>query len=138
LPYTTLFRSLDNALAVLKQIGALLIDLGGIMAAVLRAAESAGVGVLATLGRILDSLHAFFDSAQGQAALVAIFQALAQVSAALVPILTALVSVIASLAPHVAAIAVAIGPGLAALVATLGSALAALAPGLVAVAEGMS
>ncbi|MFO7340641.1 MAG: hypothetical protein C0P65_012550, partial [Lysobacteraceae bacterium] len=129
---------LDNALAVLKQLGALLIDLGGIMAAVLRAAESAGVGVLATLGRILDSLHAFFDSAQGQAALVAIFQALAQVGAALVPILTALVSVIASLAPHVAAIAVAIGPGLAALVATLGSALAALAPGLVAVAEGMS
>lgn len=129
---------INNAVAVFKQLWTIVASVGGIIEAVFRAAQTAGTGVVGTFGQLLTSANAFLSSVQGQQALVTIFQTLAVIGSQLGPIFTAFGGSLALIAPQIAAIALAIGPGIASAIALLGPALAALGPGLTAVAAGLS
>lgn len=132
------FEWIQRALTVLRQLGDVLVQVGGIIGAVFRAAQATGGGVIATFAELLRGVNEFLNSAEGQTALISVFQALAQVGAALSPIIRELFVQFGALAPIAAQIAVAMGPGLTVVIRTLGQALQGLGPGLVAVAEGLS
>lgn len=123
----------QNAFAVFKQLGAILADLGGIIAAVFRAMQTAGGGALGVLGQLLDGMHSFLDSAKGQEILVTIFTALGDIATAFLPVIKSLAGAIATLAPHIAAMATAIGPVLTTAINAIAPALAQLGPALVVV-----
>lgn len=123
----------QNAFAVFKQLGAILADIGGIVAAVFRAMQSAGGGALGVLGQLLDGMHAFLDSAKGQQVLVTIFTALGEIGKAFLPVIEALAAAVAVLAPHIADLATAIGPVLESAIKAVAPALAQLGPALVVV-----
>jgi len=129
---------IQQALATLAQFGQLLLQVGGIIGAVLGAAQTSGAGALVTLTELLHSVNAFLSGTAGQTALVSIFTSLSQVGAALSPVLTALLVQLGLIAPFAAQIAVALGPGLASAVGSLGQALVGLGPGFVAIAAGLS
>lgn len=124
---------LNGALDLLRQLGAMAADVGGIISGVFRAAESAGVGALGIVGQLLDRLNAFVNSAAGQSMLVTIFQSLYQVGQSLMPVVRALGSALMTLAPVVVQIAAAFGPVLAGAIRALAPALAALGPGIIAI-----
>lgn len=128
----------NDAVAVLKQLGAVGGNVVGIVKSIFQAAAAGGGSALGVMGELLGKVNQFLKSAEGQSALVAIFTALGQVGNALMPIFTALGPAVAGIAPHIAAIATALGPGIAAAVSALGPALAALGPGLAAVAGGLA
>ncbi|MFI6886752.1 hypothetical protein [Streptosporangium canum] len=129
---------IQNALAVFKQLGALLADVGGIARSVFGAMQTSGGGALGVVGQLADKLNAFLKTNEGQQMLVTIFTSLQQVGSALFPIFTALAGSLALVAPHAAAIATALGPGIAAVVTALGPALAATGPALTAFAAALS
>ena len=122
---------MDNALIVLKALGSIAADVGGILSGVLHAMQAAGTGALGILGQLLDGVNAFVNSAQGQAALVTVFQALHQVGQAFLPVVGALAAGIATLAPVIGQLATAVGPLLAQAISAIAPALAALGPGLI-------
>lgn len=124
---------MNNALAVIKQLGAILADLGGIVKAVFTAMETAGGGALGVIGQLLDGMNKWINSAKGQDVLVAVFTALNQIGAAFLPVIRALASGIGTLAPVIAQLATAIGPILAGAINAVAPALAALGPGLLTV-----
>ncbi len=126
---------MQGALDVFRQLGQVGGDVIGIVKSIFAAMSTGGSNALGVLGQILSQLNAFLASAEGQKALVAIFQALSQVGGALMPIFKALGGALAQVAPHIANIATALGPGIAAAVSALGPALAALGPGLTLVAQ---
>lgn len=123
----------QNAFSVFKQLGAILADLGGIVAAVFRAMETAGGGALGVFGQLLDGVHKFLDSAKGQEILVAIFRSLGEIGKAFLPVLESLAGAIATLAPHIADLATAIGPILKTAIDAVAPALEQLGPALVTV-----
>jgi phage-related protein len=129
---------LQQALAVVRQFGALLMQIGGIIGAVFNAAQAQGSGLLGTLTTLAAAANQFLSSAQGQTALANIFGALHQVSAALMPILAGLLVQLGRFAPMAAQIAVSLGPGLASLVTALGGALVTLGPALGVVATALT
>ncbi|HEX8626740.1 MAG TPA: hypothetical protein VF755_01025 [Catenuloplanes sp.] len=100
----------------LRSIGGILVQLGGIIAAVMSAANTAGGGLLGNLEQILTAVNAFLSAGEGRTALQALFASVSQVIGALLPILADLVG--------------ALGPGIAALLGPSGlaGALKALAP----------
>lgn len=123
---------INAALGVLKQLGTLLANVGGIIASVFRAAGQAGGDFLGTLGALTGQLNTFLKSAAGQQALTSFFQALAMIGASLAPVLTALITQVGALAPAIGRLAQMIGPILTAAINAVGPALAALEPGLMA------
>ncbi|WP_367139269.1 hypothetical protein [Saccharothrix sp. HUAS TT1] len=129
---------IQNAMATLGQLGNVLLQIGGILGSVFRAAEAASGGLLGNLERLLTGVNDFLSSAQGQQVLVTIFASLSQVGGALLPVLIALGSAVALIAPQLAGIAVALGPALVGAVSALGPALAAVGPGLRQLAEGLA
>lgn len=100
----------------LKQIGAIAVQLGGILAAVFNAAQVSGGGLLNNLEEILRSVNAFLSAGEGQTVLRSLFASVQSVVSALLPILTDLIG--------------AVGPGIAVLLGPegLAGALKALAP----------
>lgn len=133
------FNWIQTALATLRQLGDLLLQIGGIVGAVFRAAQASSGGLLGTFTDLARSVNAFLSSAEGQDALLSVFRALQQVGGALSPVITALATALGTqIAPQIAKIAVALGPGLTGAINALGPALGALGPGLTAVAEGLS
>ncbi|MFI6296702.1 hypothetical protein ACIBEJ_34290 [Nonomuraea sp. NPDC050790] len=124
---------LEGAADVFRQLGAILGDLGGIVAAVFRAMQAAGGNALGVVGQLLDGLHEFLDSAQGQDVLVSIFTALGDIGGALLPVIRSLAVAVASLAPTIADLAQTVGPILSAAVGAIAPALKALGPALVTV-----
>ncbi|MER7363274.1 phage tail protein [Nonomuraea wenchangensis] len=126
---------MQGALDVFRQLGQVGGDVIGMVKSIFAAMSTGGSNALGVLGQILSQLNAFLASAEGQKALVAIFQALSQVGGALMPIFKALGGALAQVAPHIANIATALGPGIATAVSALGPALAALGPGLTLVAQ---
>ncbi|MEQ4716089.1 hypothetical protein [Nonomuraea sp. B19D2] len=126
-------RWMENALDVFRQLGAIVGDVGGIVAALFRAMNTAGTDALGVIGKLVDGVHTFLDSAKGQETLVAIFRGLADIGSALIPVVTALAIGIGSLAPIIGQIAQLIGPILTTAVQALAPALATLGPALVAV-----
>lgn len=104
----------ETATATASQLGTVLMQVGGILGAVLGAAQAAGGGTLGVLGELLRGINAALSGAEGQAALVDIFGALQAVARPLVDILTTLLG--------------ALGPGVTALLGGLAAGLQALAP----------
>lgn len=129
---------IQNAMTTLRQLGVVFSQVGGIISAVLTAAQTSSGGLLGTLGQLLTGVNAFLSSAQGQQLLVTIFTSLAAVGQALLPVLLALGGAVGMIAPQLAGIATALGPALASAIGALGPALAALGPGLTAVADGLA
>ncbi|MER7131261.1 hypothetical protein ABT338_20020, partial [Streptosporangium saharense] len=101
---------MTGAVAVLRQLGAIAADVVGILAGIGRAAQTASGDALGAFGQLLDAMHAFVDSAEGQRVLVEIFTALRAITAALVPVLQAALAGVAALAPVVASLATAFLP----------------------------
>lgn len=128
---------MNDAVVVLRQLGALLADVGRIIRGVFKAAETAGGGVLGVLGQLADAAAKWVNSVEGQDVLVKIFQALGEIGKALIPVLKAAAGAVATLAPAVADLAKAFGPVLTAAIQALAPALAALAPGIVAIINGI-
>lgn len=129
---------IQSAVTVLGQLGFVFQQLGGIVQAVFRAMGDSGSEALGSIGALLLQVNQFFSSAEGQTALVAIFQTLSTVGTQLGGVFTTLVSTLGTLAPTIAQIAVAIGPGLQAAVEGIGGILQGLAPGIASVAESLS
>lgn len=129
---------IENAKMVFSQLGNVALQVGGILEAVFRAAGTAGGDVLGVLGQLLTGVNAFLSSAEGQTALVAIFQAIGAVGTALQPIITAVGTALGNLAPIIAQIATAAGPALETAITAIGEGLAALGPSLVPVIEGIA
>lgn len=120
-------RSLDAIEGIFNVLG----ELGGIVAGIFRAAETASGGFLGGLQEVLSTFHEFIDSAAGQNALVGFFQSMQAVADGLAPAFLELVSVIGgSLAPILGDLAGAIGPALTPIVAGIGDALDAARPGI--------
>ena len=123
---------MQNGLLVLKQLGSLLANVGGIVMSFFRAAGTAGSNFLGTLGSLAAQLNAFLKTAAGQQALTSFFQGLAAISMTLGPVLAALVTQIGALAPVVGQLATMIGPILTSAINAVGPALATLQPALAA------
>ncbi|MEV4179946.1 hypothetical protein AB0J28_00685 [Streptosporangium canum] len=128
---------MNTGLAVLKQLGEVAQQVGGIFEAVFRAAGEAGGDALGGLVGLLRNINAALSDSEGQAALVAIFKSLQEVGKALGPVIKALISGLGEVAPAVADIAVAFGPVLTSAIRALAPAIAALAPGIIAVIGGI-
>lgn len=129
---------MNNAVVVFKALGGIAQDVGGILKAIFKAAETAGTGALGIIGQLADKFNKFLNSGKGQDTLVTIFQSLQKVGEALTPVIGALGDGLALIAPKVAAIAVAFGPALVAAVNAVAPALAALAPGLIAISGALA
>ncbi|GIE28996.1 hypothetical protein Ait01nite_020410 [Actinoplanes italicus] len=130
---------LSNAVAVLRQLGDIAQNVGGILSSVFQAAAtSVGGGLLGGLVRVTDQLRAFFESAEGSAALTSVFTALGTVASGVGGVFGTLLTTAGQLAPALMPIAQAVVPALQAVASNLGPAIAALGPGLVAVVQGLS
>lgn len=112
---------IENAIAVLSNLGSILGNIGSIIKSVFSAASASGGDLLGTLYIITGQLAAFLKSAEGAQALQAIFGALAQVGQALGSTLGA---VLPLLGQALVNLAPAIGP----LASALGSIIQAVAP----------
>ncbi|GAA2092292.1 phage tail protein [Actinomadura alba] len=128
---------METGLAVVKQLGAVLSNLGGIVRSVFSAAGASGGNLLGTFGALTGELNKFLKTAEGRTALAQIFQGLAGIGKALAPVLTALVKGLGSIAPAVGRIAMAVGPVLTTAINALAPALKALEPGITALIRGM-
>lgn len=126
-------RWMEGALAVFRQLGALIGDVGGIIGAVFRALRDAGGDALGIIGQLISGVHEFFDGAHGQQALITIFRTLAEIGRALLPVVQELGTALIGLAPIIAQIANLVGPILTSAIQALAPALAEVGPALVAV-----
>lgn len=122
---------IDQAIATFQQLGDIISNVGGILGSVFGAAGDGGI--LTTIETLTAALNDFFASAEGQDALIGLFEGLASIGSALSPVITALASGIGALAPAIGRIAEAIGPVLTRAVEGLVPALQALEPGITAV-----
>lgn len=123
----------EGAIAVFRQLGAIAADIIGIFASITSAVNASGNSILGTIGSALEQFRQFLNTAQGQTAVVQIFEALGQVGSALGPVFGALATQIGAIAPVVGQLAQVIGPILTQAIAALGPAIAALGPGVIAV-----
>jgi phage-related protein len=125
----SLKEMMQNGIDMAKQFGAVLADVGGIIGGVFRAATDAGGGAVGGISTILDKLHEFVDSTQGQTALKSFFTSINEIIGALLPVFLQLANIIGTVvAPALADLITGLGPGLTDLVAGFGAGLAALAP----------
>ncbi|MFF5668788.1 hypothetical protein ACFY8S_01405 [Streptomyces hygroscopicus] len=126
-----------DALATLRQLGAIASNVGGIISGVFRAADTAGGGLLNNLQQVTGAFREFVNSAQGQEAFGNLFGAIAAIARQLGPILSALVTQLGRIAPALAPVFTALGPALVGLINAVGPAIAALGPSLEAVAQAL-
>ncbi|WP_157440579.1 phage tail protein [Actinokineospora inagensis] len=121
-----------EGLAALRELGALVGNLGGIAATVFRAANTSGASFLSTVNNLTASVLLFLRSGQGQTALAQVFGGISAVAAGLTPIVRELGAALAtSVAPAVAALGPQLGQALATAAGAIGplaAAAAALAP----------
>lgn len=116
-----------DGLEVLKQLGRVAADVGGILVGVFKAAGSGADGTLGPLSVLLDKVNEWVHSFEGQLTLRTFFEAASDVIKALAPILAAAGRIIGTIvAPGLAAMAKALAPGIEAVVLALGDALGEL------------
>jgi len=118
----------ENALAVFQAIGDILSPLVGILGSIGAAASATGGNILGVFGQALGVLDQFLASAQGQSALIAIFQALNTVGSAFSTVLQAIAPAIPPIVSGISSILGAVAPLLGPLAQLVGSVLSALAP----------
>jgi phage-related protein len=126
----------NDALAVFQAIQDILSPIVGIFASIGAAAQTTGGNILGAFGQALQVFDDFLASAQGQAALVSIFEALNQVGAAFATVLTNIAPAIPPIFSGLASILSAVSPLIGPLSQLVGSILTALAPilGIIAAA----
>jgi phage-related protein len=93
---------IDGAIAAFKSLGAILGDVGHILASVFSALSDAGVGLGGTLGVIIGQIRAFIDSAQGQEVLRSMAEAIKAIGDAVGTVLGAALQAVAPLIPPLA------------------------------------
>jgi phage-related protein len=119
----------EKAMDVASQFGAVLSDIGGIISGVFNAANSAGSGLMGTLGQVLDQVNTFVNSVQGQEALTTFFSSMMTAVGAVLPVFMELASIVGTVvAPVIAQLATTLGPVLMQVASALGDRLRALAP----------
>lgn len=128
---------IHNALATLRQLGQVVVNVGGILKSIFSAASAGGSQFLGVIGAALAQLNAFLKTAQGQQALTAIFQTLGAIGTSLGPVIGALVTQLGGLAAPLGRLAQMIGPILTTAINALGPALQQLEPGLTALFNGL-
>jgi phage-related protein len=126
----------ENALAVFQAIGDILSPLVGILGSIGAAAQATGGNILGVFGQLLGVLDEFLASAQGQSALIAIFEGLNTVGSAFSTVLQGIAPAIPPIVSGIASILGVVAPLLGPLSQLVGSVLTALAPilGVVAAA----
>lgn len=127
-----------EAIAVFRQLGALLGNIRGILSGVSEAGQAAGAGLLAGLVRITEQAERFVKSTAGQTALQGLFTALRAIAVQLGPIFRALVTQVGQMAPALAGVFTTLGPALVGLINAVGPAISAIVPSLENVATGLA
>lgn len=128
---------MKDGFAVLRQLGAILVNVGGILRSVFSAAGASGGNLLGTFGQLTAYANQFLKSAEGTKALTSIFSGIAAIGKALSPVFGALVNAIGLIAPAIGRIAIVVGPVLTMLINALAPALAALEPGITAIIQAL-
>jgi phage-related protein len=119
---------IDTALSTLKTLGDIAKNVGSILFSVIKAAQDVGGGLLGTLKEITGQFAAFLSSAEGSAAIRALFGAILAIAKQLAPVITTLVGALAgALAPALQEIASVVGPVLLQVVNALAPAFGPLA-----------
>ena len=120
-----------QGVAVAKQLGAVLGELGGIIGGVFRAASAAGDGnFLGSLMTSLESINAWVNG-PGAQALTSFFASTAQAMGVVMPILLQVAGIIGGqVAPMIANLITQIGPAVSGLIGGFGQAIAALGPAI--------
>jgi phage-related protein len=125
----------SDALDVFQAIGDILSPLVGIIGSIGAAAQATGGNILGVFGQALQVFDDFLASAQGQSALISIFEALNQVGAAFGTVLANIAPALPPIFSGLSSILSAVIPLLGPLSKLVGSVLGALAPILGAVAS---
>jgi phage-related protein len=124
----------SDALDVFQAIGDILSPIIGIIGSIGAAAQATGGNILGVFGQALQVFDDFLASAQGQSALISIFEALNQVGSAFGTVLANIAPALPPIFSGLSSILNAVLPLLGPLSELVGSVLAALAPILGAVA----
>lgn len=118
----------ENAIAVFKQLGAILKNVGGIIKDVFAAGNAVGGGFLNNLQTITGEIRKFTSSVEGQEALGNLFSGIAAAARQLGPIFSALATQIGNIAPAFIPIFDAVGPVIVNALNAIGPAIARLMP----------
>jgi phage-related protein len=122
---------LQGALDVLRQLGTIAGNLGGILGAVFGPASQAGSILLTLIGDITGHLSSLLNSASGKSALGGFFTAATDAAASLVPAINAILD-------QVGPVLRSLSPAIAALGSALGGALKAAAPAIAPLAKAIA
>ncbi|MFF7335455.1 peptidoglycan DD-metalloendopeptidase family protein [Streptomyces sp. NPDC008150] len=126
--------AINTALDVAIQFGKVLGNLGGIIAAVFKAAGAAGGDFFGVIGAAIAEIRKVVEMPEVQKALTAVFTAINAIArliaGALGQAITAVLPVLAALAPAVTEVAKILGPALGQVIAALGDALMPIAQAL--------
>lgn len=124
-------KAFDDAMAVIRPLGELLSNIGGIVKSVFGGLTTDAGGALGVLGTLTGQLNAFLKTAEGKAALEALGQALATISGAtgqvFLELLKQLAPTIVALAPGLAELALQVASVLVPALQVAGPILTALA-----------
>lgn len=135
----TLKQFIDTAISTLKTLGGILKNVGSIFNSIFSAASSTGGGLLDTIKTITGEFATFLKSAEGSAALRALFKGIGDVARALAPIITTVAGALAgALGPALSSIAKSLGPALLSVVKALAPALGPLAMAIAAIATAIA
>jgi phage-related protein len=136
-------RALEGALVVVKQLGSLLLNVGGILNSIITAAQGGG-GLLGFLSQATAQLNAFLKTAAAQQALRSFFQTMNMLGTALAPIVPIIGQLAAAVITALMPVVQAVAPAISQVVGILGQTAAALVPAfaplgslLVVVAQGI-
>jgi phage-related protein len=118
----------NNALTVFQQIGDILAPIVGIFSSIGEAAATTGGNILGVWGSALQTINDFLASAQGQSALIGIFEALNTVGDAFRDVLAGIAPALPPIISGIGNILGVVAPLLGPLSQLVGSVLTALAP----------
>lgn len=128
----------QNAIGVLKTLGSVLGNIGGILSGVFAAASNVSGGFLENIKTVTQSVEDFVNTTSGQQAIGNIFSVLSTIAAQLGPILTALVAQVGAIAPGLTSIFTSIGPAITTLISTIGPLIQGILPGIQDLAGGIA
>ena len=128
-------EKVSAAVAVFKQLGTVLGNVGSIFGSFTKAAQAESGGLLGNLVELTTQAKEFFASASGQEALQNVFSTINELARQLGPILTTLATQIGQIAPAIGPILETLGPVITRLLEALGSGIQNVLPGIQTVVE---
>lgn len=115
---------IDSMKSTFSTLGGIVSNVAGTLSTIFSAATITGGSFLDTLETVTGQINEFLTTAEGQDALMGLFQGLADLGGAVAPIVLALVDALGTgLAPIIGDIATTVGPSLANVATELGNAL---------------